>query len=83
MFSQVCVRPHPGMGGGGAYLRTYLGQGSIRSTCYTAGGMSFAVTQEDCFVVLRSAQGSFTRNVNVTIFVSGTFDLFDVMCNVH
>ena len=25
----------------------------------------------------------FTRTVNVTIFMSGTFDLFDVLCKQH
>ena len=27
-----------------------------------------------------TSKGSFTRTVNVTVFVSGTFDLFNVMC---
>ena len=28
-------------------------------------------------------KGLFTRTVNVTVFVSGTFDLFDVTCKQH
>ena len=32
-----------------------------------------------CFL----AKDSFTRTLDVTVFVSGTFDLFDVMCKQH
>ena len=28
-------------------------------------------------------EGSFTRDVNVIVFVSGTFDLFSVVCKQH
>ena len=29
------------------------------------------------------SKGSFTNTINVTVFVSGTFDLFDVMYKQH
>ena len=28
-------------------------------------------------------EASFTRTVNVAVFVSGTFDLFNLMCKLH
>ena len=28
-------------------------------------------------------EGSFTHTINVTVLVSSTFDLFDVMCKQH
>ena len=28
-------------------------------------------------------KGSFTRTINVTVFMSGTFDLFNVICKQH
>ena len=69
-------------GGRGTVISSKSGAGGKFSSLYAACKGSF-ILEEKRKKSGAGGKGLFIRTVNVTIFVSGTFDPFDVMCQLY